>query len=172
MIEIDPLIIIYIVCDYFHALIEDVIYCHKRKNAVKSRQIAMYFIRKYPRLPLKTTAKYFMGKDGFKDHTTVMHACKTVRNDMDTCIAYKRDVEAIDKLIINYESERHILTETEKIILNIKKENNALKNENSSLKDAISKLEGTIYGLKLHKNKISSKVKTSPFYATMSISNL
>lgn len=49
----------------------------------------MYLIRKSnPKLSLHTIGDFFD-----KDHSTVVHSCKTVENDMKTDSKYKRDME-------------------------------------------------------------------------------
>lgn len=76
------------VCFYFGLDAETLHVPNRSRNNVKARQIICYLSTKLTRLSLKDIGRYFE-----QDHTTVIHACKTVRNLMDTEDEYKADVE-------------------------------------------------------------------------------
>jgi len=76
------------VCFYFGINYEALHIPNRSRNNVKARQIICYLSTKLTRLSLKYIGEYFG-----QDHTTVIHACKTVNNLMDTEPEYKADVE-------------------------------------------------------------------------------
>lgn len=83
------------VCHYFNldpALIHSK---SKKQDIAQARQIAMYLSRKY------TDKSYsFIGEIiGKRDHATVLHACKTVGNLMETDKKFKACIEAIEQQI-------------------------------------------------------------------------
>ena len=85
-----------IVCDYF-GLGVDVIYSKSRKrDVVQARQLAMYFSKKLTKSSLTTIGLHC----GNKDHATVLHACRTVNNLMDTDKQFKSYVIDIEKRIV------------------------------------------------------------------------
>ena len=67
----------------------------RKRPIVEARQIAMYFAKKYIRTTLEQIGKQIGGKD----HATVIHACKTVNNLMETDKNFLFTVENIDKKI-------------------------------------------------------------------------
>ncbi|MGE0078791.1 MAG: chromosomal replication initiator protein DnaA [Bacteroidales bacterium] len=82
-----------IVCEYF-GLPTDVLQTKTRKREiVQARQIAMYFSKGLTKSSLSTIGSVI----GSKDHATVLHACKTVNNLMDTDKRFKSQIEDIEK---------------------------------------------------------------------------
>ena len=53
----------------------------------------MYFAKKYTHLPLSVIGAYC----GNKDHATVLHACRTIRNLSETDKKMKQYITDIDK---------------------------------------------------------------------------
>jgi len=82
-----------VVCDYF-SLSPDLLQSKTRKREiVQARQIAMYFSKTMTKSSLASIGALIGGKD----HATVLHACKTVNNLMDTDKRFKGQIESIEK---------------------------------------------------------------------------
>ncbi len=82
-----------VVCDYF-SLSPDLLQSKTRKREiVQARQIAMYFSKAMTKSSLASIGALIGGKD----HATVLHACKTVNNLMDTDKRFKSQIESIEK---------------------------------------------------------------------------
>ena len=82
-----------VVCEYF-GLPTDVLQTKTRKREiVQARQIAMFFSKGLTKSSLSTIGSII----GSKDHATVLHACKTVNNLMDTDKRFKSQIEDIEK---------------------------------------------------------------------------
>ena len=93
--EITPTLIIHIVADHFHVTPEDIM--SKKRNAefVMPRQISMYLCRELTESSLASIGK-ILGK---KDHTTVMHGIKKMKEEMDTNEELRNKVDIIKKKI-------------------------------------------------------------------------
>lgn len=73
-------LIIDLVNEYF---ITDCATIGRKSYRTLPRQMAMYYIRKYLNLPFAEIGKLFpsnFGKKKYKDHATVIHACKTIKD--------------------------------------------------------------------------------------------
>ncbi|MEA2105628.1 MAG: chromosomal replication initiator protein DnaA [Bacteroidota bacterium] len=82
-----------VVCDYFN-LSPDLLQSKTRKREiVQARQIAMYFSKALTKSSLASIGALIGGKD----HATVLHACKTINNLMDTDKRFKSQIETIEK---------------------------------------------------------------------------
>jgi len=82
-----------VVCDYF-SLSPDLLQSKTRKREiVQARQIAMYFSKTMTKSSLASIGALIGGKD----HATVLHACKTVNNLIDTDKRFKGQIESIEK---------------------------------------------------------------------------
>src|SRR3989339_1137078 len=82
-----------VVCDFFN-MPHDVINSKTRKREiVQARQIAMFFAKNLTKSSLATIGSQIGGKD----HATVLHACKTVNNLMDTDKRFRGFIEDIEK---------------------------------------------------------------------------
>lgn len=82
-----------IVCDYFNMPTDSLQSKTRRREVVQARQIAMFFSKNLTKSSLAAIGSQI----GHKDHATVLHACKTVNNLMDTDKQFKEDVEEIEK---------------------------------------------------------------------------
>lgn len=81
------------VCDYFR-LSHDVFLSKSRKREiVQARQIAMFLSRNHT----KNSLQYIGTHIGGKDHATVLHACNTVSDLMDTDNTFRQYVSDIEK---------------------------------------------------------------------------
>ncbi len=84
-----------IVANYFNISIEKLLDNTRKREIVQARQIAMYFHKNYTNTSLTTIGTEMGGKN----HATVLHACKTVENLMETDKQYKNIVENIRKKV-------------------------------------------------------------------------
>ncbi len=83
------------VCNYFDLPLDKLKSKSRKRETVQARQLAMYFSKMYT----KSSLAVIGNKCGNKDHATVLHACKTVKNLVDTDKQFKKYVEEIDKMI-------------------------------------------------------------------------
>lgn len=77
-IEIRPVDIISQVAQYFHLSFDDIVGRSRRQNVVLARQIAMYLARETTSMSLFDIGQVFGGRD----HTTVMHGCTRISDEM------------------------------------------------------------------------------------------
>jgi chromosomal replication initiator protein len=82
-----------VVCDYFNLPTESITSKTRKREIVQARQIAMYFAKSMTKLSLATIGSQIGGKD----HATVLHACKTVNNLIDTDRQFKSYIDEIEK---------------------------------------------------------------------------
>ncbi len=82
-----------VVCKYFDVTLEQLNSKTRKREIVQARQIAMYFAKTMTKASLASIGASIGGKD----HATVLHACKTVNNLMDTDKHFKADIEELDK---------------------------------------------------------------------------
>jgi len=82
-----------IVCDHFNMPIDLLQAKTRKREIVQARQIAMYFSKSMTKASLSSIGSQI----GKKDHATVLHACKTVNNLIDTDRAFKTQIDEINK---------------------------------------------------------------------------
>ena len=82
-----------VVCDYFNLQTDAITSKTRKREIVQARQIAMYFAKNMTKLSLATIGSQIGGKD----HATVLHACKTVNNLIDTDRQFKGYIDEIEK---------------------------------------------------------------------------
>ncbi len=87
-----------IVSDYFNLGVDKMKDPVRRREYVQPRQIAMHFSKDYTKASLKTIGHHFGGRD----HSTVIHALRTVKNLQATDKTFRKHVEDIQKIIENY----------------------------------------------------------------------
>lgn len=84
-----------IVCKYYN-LEQSVIQTNSRKREiVQARQITMFLAKNYTESSLSHIGK-IVGK---RDHATVLHACKTVKDQIETNKSFRSSVEEIEALL-------------------------------------------------------------------------
>ncbi len=84
-----------VVCKYFK-LEQAMIHTNSRKREiVQARQVTMFLAKKYTDCSFSHIGK-MVGK---RDHATVLHACKTVRDQIETNKLFRSSVEEIEALI-------------------------------------------------------------------------
>ncbi len=84
-----------LVCDYFTIPVEQVKSKTRKREIVQARQISMYYAKDLTKSSLKTIGMHFGGRD----HSTVIHACQTVNDLMETDKKFRADIEEIGKRI-------------------------------------------------------------------------
>ena len=84
-----------VVSDYFNLPIELMKSKTRKREVVQARQIAMFFAKSLTKSSLATIGMHCGGKD----HATVLHACKTVNNLMETDKRFKIYVDELEKKI-------------------------------------------------------------------------
>ena len=82
-----------VVCDYFDLSIDILKSKTRKRNIVQARQLAMYFSKQLTKSSLANIG----ARCGGKDHATVLHACKTVNNLVDTDKDFRQYVQELEK---------------------------------------------------------------------------
>lgn len=82
-----------VVCDYYGITVDLMKSKTRRREVVQTRQIIMYFAKQYTNCSLASIGQMC----GNKDHATVLHACKTVKNLLETDKTIRSQLEEIDK---------------------------------------------------------------------------
>ena len=83
------------VSDFFNVK-KDLIQSPSRKREiVLARQVTMFFIKKHTQLSLSQIGVHV----GNRNHATVLHACRTVTDQIETNSALKSDLEEIERLL-------------------------------------------------------------------------
>jgi chromosomal replication initiator protein len=65
----------------------------RKRHIVQARQLAMYFSKRMTKASLASIGSQI----GNRDHATVLHACKTVDNMLETDKQFRKFVEEITK---------------------------------------------------------------------------
>jgi chromosomal replication initiator protein len=84
-----------IVCDYFSIQVDALNSKTRKRDIVQARQLSMYFSKKHTKASLATIGLHC----GNKDHATVLHACRTVSNLIETDKQFRLYVEELEKRI-------------------------------------------------------------------------
>ncbi len=84
-----------VVCDYFDLPLELLKSKTRKREVVQARQIAMFFAKNMTKSSLATIGMHCGGKD----HATVLHACRTVNNLMETDKRFKNYISELEKKI-------------------------------------------------------------------------
>lgn len=84
-----------IVCDYFELPLETLKSKTRKREVVQARQLAMYFSKSLTKSSLSSIGIHCGGKD----HATVLHACRTVNNLIETDKKFKTYYTEIQKKI-------------------------------------------------------------------------
>lgn len=80
-----------IISNYFNISIDEIQSKTRKRNVVQARHLAMYFAKKLTKNSLANIGKQI----GKRDHATVLYACKTVSNLLETNKKFKRCLEDI-----------------------------------------------------------------------------
>lgn len=84
-----------VVCDYFSVPVSVMLSKTRKGNIVAARHISMFLSRKHTHESLAVIGS----KCGNKDHATVLHACKSVKNSYETDRRFRADLDEIEKRI-------------------------------------------------------------------------
>lgn len=84
--------ILHVVSDYFHLKEDSLLSNTRKREIVQARQVAMYFSKQLT----KTSLKSIGAQIGNKDHATVLHACRTINNLMETDRRFKMQIEELE----------------------------------------------------------------------------
>ncbi len=82
-----------VVCNYFNIPVEQIQSKTRKREIVQARQVAMFFSKSLTKASLATIGSQIGGKD----HATVLHACKTVNNLIDTDKRFRIQIDEIEK---------------------------------------------------------------------------
>ena len=86
-----------IVCKYFNLEPAMIQTNSRKREVVQARQITMYLSKKYTDNSFSSIGK-IVGK---RDHATVLHACKTIKDQIETNKSFRASVEEIEALLKN-----------------------------------------------------------------------
>ncbi len=82
-----------VVCNYFNIPVEQIQSKTRKREIVQARQVAMFFSKNLTKASLATIGSQIGGKD----HATVLHACKTVNNLIETDKRFRIQIDEIEK---------------------------------------------------------------------------
>jgi len=82
-----------VVCNYYNIGLEQLQSKTRKREIVQARQVAMFFSKTLTKSSLATIGSQIGGKD----HATVLHACKTVNNLIETDKRFRLQVDEIEK---------------------------------------------------------------------------
>lgn len=85
------------VCKYFNLELAAIQANSRKREIVQARQITMFLAKKYTDNSFSVIGK-IVGK---KDHATVLHACKTIKDQIETNKSFRSSVEEIEDLLKN-----------------------------------------------------------------------
>lgn len=95
--RITPELIISVICDQYGVTQEDVLSKKRSRDIALPRQIAMYLCRDLTQLSTTNIGRAFGGRD----HTTVMHGCDKISEEMKSNFAFKKRIEELTSMIKN-----------------------------------------------------------------------
>lgn len=84
-----------VICEYFNIPVDSINSKTRKREIVQARQLSMYFSKKHTKSSLASIGQ----QCGNKDHATVLHACRTVSNLVETDKQFRLFVEELDKRI-------------------------------------------------------------------------
>ncbi len=84
-----------VVCDYFNIPVDMINSKTRKREIVQARQLAMFFSKRMTKSSLASIGLHC----GNKDHATVLHACRTVNNLIETDKQFKLYVDELEKKI-------------------------------------------------------------------------
>ncbi len=82
-----------VVCSYFNIGVDQLQSRTRKREIVQARQVAMFFSKSLTKSSLATIGSQIGGKD----HATVLHACKTVNNLIETDKRFRLQIDEIEK---------------------------------------------------------------------------
>lgn len=85
------------VCKYFNVTADQIQSNSRKREIVQARQVAMYLTKSYTEMSLAQIGSVI----GKRNHATVLHACKTVHEQMEVDKAFREEVKEIEKRLKN-----------------------------------------------------------------------
>ncbi len=82
-----------IVCDFYKIPVEQMQGKTRKREIVQARQVSMFFSKNMTKASLASIGSHIGGKD----HATVLHACKTVNNLIETDKLFRSQINEIEK---------------------------------------------------------------------------
>lgn len=82
-----------IVCEYYNIKAELIHSASRKRQIVQARQVTMYLSKSYTEMSLAQIGSII----GKKNHATVLHACRTVKEQMEVDKAFRDEVSDIEK---------------------------------------------------------------------------
>ncbi|MBB4038338.1 chromosomal replication initiator protein [Dysgonomonas hofstadii] len=82
-----------IVCDFYNIKTELIHTASRKRQIVQARQITMYLSKHYTEMSLAQIGSLI----GKKNHATVLHACRTVKEQMEVDKIFREEIEEIEK---------------------------------------------------------------------------
>ena len=82
-----------VVCNYFNIGVDQLQSKTRKREIVQARQVAMFFSKSLTKSSLASIGTQIGGKD----HATVLHACKTVNNLIETDKRFRLQIDEIEK---------------------------------------------------------------------------
>lgn len=90
---ITPEYIINTVAEHYDITPEDIIGTKRNSKVVYPRQIAMYLCRELANIPLKSIGQCM----GNRDHTTIMHGCDKIEQELQNSQTTQKAIEILKK---------------------------------------------------------------------------
>ena len=82
-----------IVCDYYKIPIENIQSNTRKREIVQARQVSMFFSKRLTKATLASIGSHIGGKD----HSTVLHACKTVHKLIEEDTQFGNQIKELEK---------------------------------------------------------------------------
>lgn len=103
MMKINPDIIVQKVAFYYGQELCDLQHTSKCRNRdlVKTRQLTMFFLKEMTGMTILRIGQIYS-----KDHATVVHSCKQVRNLYDTDKLYRTEVDELRAIMLKYKPHK------------------------------------------------------------------
>ena len=95
--RITPELIISVIADQYGVTSEDILSKKRSRAIALPRQIAMYLCRNMTQLSTTNIGRSFGGRD----HTTVMHGCEKINQEMNDNFSFRKRVEELTSIIKN-----------------------------------------------------------------------
>ena len=95
--RITPELIISVIADQYGVTPEDIVSKKRSREVALPRQIAMYLCRNMTQLSTTNIGRSFGGRD----HTTVMHGCDKINQEMNDNFSFRKRIEELTAMIKN-----------------------------------------------------------------------
>ena len=95
--RITPELIISVIADQYGVTAEDIVSKKRSRDVALPRQIAMYLCRNMTQMSTTNIGRSFGGRD----HTTVMHGCDKINQEMNDNFSFRKRIEELTAMIKN-----------------------------------------------------------------------